>query len=69
MISINTLRELTTPTITAETAGKVLGIDAQTLRITARTKPKALGFPVICSGRRVVIPRIPFIRFIEEGGD
>ena len=42
----------------------VLNADPQTIRITARQRPELLGFPVIVSGNRVKVPRIPFLRFM-----
>lgn len=42
----------------------VLKMNPQTIRITARQRPELLGFPVILSGSRVRIPRIPFLRFM-----
>lgn len=42
----------------------VLGSDPQTIRDTARQRPELLGFPVILTGSRVKIPRIPFLRFM-----
>lgn len=42
----------------------VLNADPQTLRLTARQRPELLGFPVIVSGNRVKVPRIPFLRFM-----
>lgn len=47
----------------AEVCG-VLHADPQTLRLTARQRPELLGFPVIISGNRVKIPRLPFLRFM-----
>ena len=47
----------------AEVCG-VLGSDPQTIRDTARQRPELLGFPVILTGCRVKIPRIPFLRFM-----
>lgn len=46
------------PTDVAE----VLRCDPQYVRITARDRPEALGFPVIVVGKRVKIPRLPFLR-------
>lgn len=54
----------------AEISG-VLGSDPQTIRVCARQRPAALGFPVIVTGSRVKIPRIPFLRYMgaEIGGE
>lgn len=45
----------------------VLGCDPQEIRLMARDerwRPQ-LGFPVVCMGNRVKIPRIGFINFWE----
>lgn len=49
---------------TAAEVSCVLGADPQTIRDTARQRPELLGFPVILTGTRVRIPRIPFLRFM-----
>lgn len=41
----------------------ILKADPLYLRETARQAPEALGFPVCVVGRRVKIPRVPFLRF------
>nr|DAG39555.1 MAG TPA: hypothetical protein [Bacteriophage sp.] len=46
------------------TPGQVSGVcgsDPQTIRITARQRPELLGFPVVCIGNRVKIPKRPFL--------
>jgi len=43
----------------------VLGTDGQSIRICARQAPQRLGFPTICIGHRVKIPKSAFIRFME----
>lgn len=42
----------------------VLRSDPQTIRVCAKQRPELLGFPVILMGRRVKIPRIPFLRYM-----
>lgn len=42
----------------------VLQCDPQYVRITARDRPEALGFPVTIVGKRVKIPRVPFLRYM-----
>ncbi len=63
-----TLQELTQKVdrefFTAAEVCGVLAADPQTIRDTARQRPELLGFPVILSGCRVRIPRIPFLRFM-----
>ena len=57
-------KEILTP---AEVA-PILSCNPHWLRLTAREHPEWLGFPVICIGNRVKIPRRPFIEFMEGGG-
>ena len=50
--------------INADVAAKILG-SPQRLRMMARERPELLGFPVCCpTPSRVIIPRIPFMRFL-----
>lgn len=51
--------------ITAEQAAAVLGCNPHSIRVAARQQPERLGFPVTVLGNRTLIPRIPFIQFIE----
>lgn len=44
---------------------EVLGTDGQSIRVTARQAPERLGFPTICVGHRVKIPKRAFIRWLE----
>lgn len=51
--------------ITPAEAAAVLGCDAQSLRIQARRRPKALGFPVVIVGKRIKIPREAFLAHLD----
>ena len=42
----------------------LLHCDGQAMRVQAHTNPQALGYPVIIIGRRIRIPRIPFLRYL-----
>ena len=42
----------------------LLGCDPQCLRSQARSNPDQLGFPVTIVGRRIRVPRVPFIEYI-----
>lgn len=42
----------------------ILGYDPQSIRTQAHKDPQALGYPVIIIGRRIRIPRIPFLRYL-----
>lgn len=48
--------------LTAEDVAYVMKSDPNTVRGMAREFPELLGFPVTCLGRRVIIPKIPFLR-------
>lgn len=54
-------------TLTPAQVGSVLKADPQAIRILAKQDPKRLGFPVICVGNRVKIPRLPFLQFMKGG--
>ena len=43
----------------------VLQADPATIRLAAKQRPELLGFPVCVCGRRVRIPRLAFIAFVE----
>ena len=51
--------------ITPAVAASVIGCDPNNIRLTAQQRPELLGFPVCVVGRRVKIPRLPFIQFVE----
>ena len=65
MATLATLKRLACPTIDPEVAASVLGCNPNSLRQAAHQRPELLGFPVIVMGRRVRIPRLPFIQFLE----
>ena len=66
--ALASVKAMTAPTIDPEDAASVLGCSPNSLRQTARQRPELLGFPVIVMGRRVRIPRLPFIQFLEGRG-
>ena len=49
--------------ISAVDAAKIMGCDPNSLRQQAREDASKLGFPVNVVGRRVKIPRKPFMKF------
>jgi hypothetical protein len=57
----NSTKEVLTPAEVAE----VLGCDPQDIRVSARTAPEKLGFPVIIIKSRTKIPRLPFLRYMS----
>ena len=50
--------------LTPAEASQILGCDPQSIRCQAKEDPSKLGFEVIVMGARVMIPRIPFYRFL-----
>lgn len=55
-------REMLTPAIVAQ----VLECDPQGIRMQARFRPELLGFPAICVGRRVKIPKAGFLDYCRN---
>lgn len=53
--------------LSAEEIAEVIGTHPQSVRLQAHEDPAMLGFPVVVIGRRVKIPRLGFIKFMEGG--
>jgi hypothetical protein len=51
--------------LTCAQVATVLGACPDTIRGQAHDCPEKLGFPVSIIGRRVKIPRLPFIKFMK----
>lgn len=69
-MTISDIKTIDRDWLTVAEVAAVLGADQQGIRITAHDCPEKLGFPVIVlgrSGRRVKVPRLPFIRYMETG--
>ena len=67
-MTLDDIRASTRPYVTPADIAPILECDPQGIRVQAHRDPTMLGYPVIVIGRRVRIPRIPFVRYIE-GGD
>ena len=52
-------------TLTPLQVGQIIGFNPQSIRIQARENPDLLGFPVICTKKRVRIPRQAFLAFMR----
>ena len=65
MTPLDTIKALDSATITAAQAATVLGCNPQYIRETARDHPEWLQFPFIRMGKRLRIPRLPFIGYME----
>lgn len=68
MTPLDEIRAMTKAVITPETAAKALGCKAQSIRVAARVAPERLGFPVTVLGTRMLIPRLPFLQYLEGSG-
>ena len=76
-MTIDDLKKMDTPFVTPAIAAQVIGCNPQHIRVCARdekeTGRKWLGFPTTVMKSRVLIPRIPLIKYImgelEEGGE
>lgn len=64
-MNMSELKALDSAVLTCKQVASVLKCSEQTLHMQAQQKPEMLGFPVVCIGNRVKIPRIPFINYIE----
>lgn len=67
MCMLDEVRESKKEILTPAEVAKVLGCDPHYIRVAARQCPGQLGFPVVRIGNRTKIPRLAFIRFMEEG--
>ena len=52
--------------LNVEEIAPVLECNPHDIRKQARERPELLGFPVTIYGSRTKIPRLPFIKFVEE---
>ena len=69
-MTLNDIKALERDWLNISEVADVLGCDEQGIRIAAHAEPDRLGFPVILlgrNGRRVKIPKQPFIRYMEDG--
>ena len=66
-MTLQQIEALEKDVLTPEQVAKCLGCDPHFIRLEARQSPERLGFPVICVGTRVKIPRRAFIRFMRGG--
>lgn len=64
-LTLDQIEAMTTDVLTPAQVASVLHLDQDTIRGQAREAPWLLGFPVICAGNRVKIPRLPFLRFMR----
>ena len=54
---------MNTPVITGTQAAQAMGMDTTRLLGYAREKPELIQFPYQVSGKRMKVPRVPFLRW------
>lgn len=64
-MTIQDIKTMDSECINVDVAAKVIGCNPHAIRVQAHQDPKKLGFPVLVINKRVKIPRIPFIKFME----
>lgn len=64
-MSLDDIRSMDCEVLTPAQVAPLIGADPQSIRVTAHANPARLGFPVIICRRRVKIPRLAFIKFME----
>lgn len=66
-LTLEEIEALPNEVLTCAQVAPLLGANPLTIHGQATDRPELLGFPVIVAGRRVKIPKRPFIRFMKEG--
>ena len=66
-MTLKEIEESTKEVLTCQDVAPVLMCNPATLHMQAMEEPWRLGFPVIVMGRRVKIPRRPFIDYMKKG--
>lgn len=59
------IEALDTEVLTCAQVAPILCANPTTIHGQAMERPELLGFPVICAGRRVKIPKQPFLAFMR----
>ena len=66
--ALEEIKRMDKPFITPQQAARVIGCTPQYIRLAARgPNKKSLGFDTTVIGTRTLIPRIPFIRYVDGG--
>lgn len=66
-MTIQELEALPAEMLSCAQVAPILKANAYTIHETAMQRPQLLGFPVNVMGRRVRIPKGPFLQFIRGG--
>lgn len=65
-MTIDQIKSSDRPYLTASDVADVLHCDPQTLRYQAQKNVSQLGFPASVAGKRLRIPRKPFLEWLDE---
>ena len=63
-MTLDEIRSSDKALLTPNDIAPVLGCNPHAIRLTARSAPERLGFPVIVVRTRTKIPRLPFLRYM-----
>lgn len=66
-MTMQELKKLDQPFVLVSQVAEIIGAAPQAIRVQARDNPDALGFPVTRIGCKTYIPRLAFIKFVENG--
>lgn len=64
-MTLEQIEAIESEVLTCQQIAPVLGANAYTLHLQAMQDSTKLGFPVICAGSRVKIPKRAFIKFMK----
>lgn len=64
-MNITEIRTMSKDFLTPAEVASAMGCDPQSIRVGAKIRPNALGFPVSVVGSRVKIPREGFLRWYD----
>ncbi len=64
-MTLQELEAIKEETLTPAQVGPIIGFNPQSIRIQAHENPELLGFPVICTRKRVRIPKQAFLAFMR----
>lgn len=65
-MTFDEIKASTKDVLVPQDVAEVLGVNPQSIRNQAQYDPHSLGFNVAVVGTRTIIPRIPFIQFMER---
>ena len=66
-MTLNDIKAINREYLLPREVADVLGTDPQAIRTWAHKCPERMGFPVLCIGSRVKIPKQGFLRYMNGG--